>query len=340
MRNRWMAVAVAMLLPVVVLGACSKSSKSSTTSSAASTDAPVNTAPSPNGSGASSTPPTTSRGPTPSAGAPCGRQAAPPTQYDHVVVMVEENRTWTGGSSPAIGMGFSADKMPFLHGLATRCAYFTDWKETNGAQSSLTQYIGMTSGVSNKATVDDCNPSDTCHSTDDNIFRQIRTHNGTPRTYVDGATQPCTEGTNKPKHIPALYYWGGNDRSHCKAEVRPFTELDVNQLPTLAFVVPDQCHDGHDCDDTQVDAFAKTTLTRILDGASYRAGRTLVVVVYDEDRPVPNVLVAPTARPGAITSPAGSHASLLKTIEQALGLPVLKQGEMPQAISLRAPAHL
>ena len=50
------------------------------------------------------------------------------------------------------------------------------------------------------------------------------------------------------------------------------------------------------------------------------AAATLVVVVYDEDRPVPNLLIAPTARGQAIASVVGSHAGLLKTIEQALGL--------------------
>ena len=63
-------------------------------------------------------------------------------------------------------------------------------------------------------------------------------------------------------------------------------------------------------------------------------------MIYDEDRPVPNLLIAPTATPGAISSVVGSHAGLLKTVEQALGLPVMNQGELPQAVSLRESAHL
>lgn len=271
---------------------------------------------------------------------PCGRTADPPPTYDHVVVMVEENRTWTGGRTKSIGLGFSPTAMPFLHQLATKCSYYTNWTETNGTQSSLNQYIGMTSGVANPSTVDDCEPSATCKSTDNNLFRQIRHHGGRPRTYVDGASTSCAAGSNAAKHIPALYYRGGKDRAHCAAEVRPGSELDPAQLPTLAFVVPDLCHDGHDCSDEKVDAFASATLTPILRGSEYAKGRTLIVVVYDEDHPVPNLLIAPTAHAGPITSVAGSHASLLKTIEMALGLPVMKQGQLRSAISLRPSAHL
>ena len=82
---------------------------------------------------------------------PCGvstSSAAPPSHYQHVVIFSFENRTWSN-----VGLGFSATTMPYLHSLATQCTYFTDWRETNLAQNSLTQYIGETSGVNNPNTV-------------------------------------------------------------------------------------------------------------------------------------------------------------------------------------------
>ncbi len=325
------AVALISVGIAVAVVAAVKASDSGSRSSATTTDNPTSTTPSattsPLAAGASST-------------EPCGRTVDPPEVYEHVVMLLEENRTWSGGRSPGVGMGFSASVMPFLHGLAAQCAYYADWVETDGAQNSLNQYIGLTSGVANRSTVDDCDPSATCRSTDDNLFRQIREAGGTSRSFVDGATEPCSTGQNKPKHVPALYYQGGDDASHCTTEVLPLSELDPDHLPTLAFIVPDQCHDGHDCDDDVVDSWAKAMLTPILDGADYRAGTTLLVVVYDEDRPVPNLLIAPTARGQAIASVVGSHAGLLKTIEQALGLPVLQQGQLPDAVSLRESAHL
>jgi hypothetical protein len=277
----------------------------------------------------------------PSLADPCGRWATtPPATYQHVIVIVEENRTWSGGASPAVGLGFSATKMPFLHSLAARCSYFSRWNETDAAQNSLNQYIGMTSGVANTHTVNDCNPSATCRSTDNNIFRQVRAAGGVPRSYVDGATRTCSAAGNAAKHVPALYFKGGTDASYCATEVRPFTSLNPDALPTFALVSPNLCHDGHDCSDTTVDAWAKTLLTRLLNGSNYRSGNTLVVLTYDEDRPVPNLLIAPTAHKGVINSVIGSHASLLKTVELALGLPVMSQGQLPTATNLRTIAHL
>jgi len=269
---------------------------------------------------------------------PCSSSGKAPTKYAHVVMVLEENRTWSGGRSPEVGVGFSGGKMPYLAGLAATCSYYTDWKETNGKQNSLNQYIGLTSGVANPNTVFDCTPSASCQSTDNNIFRQIRSAGGTPRTFVDNATEPCSPGKNAAKHIPALYYQGGDDASFCTKEVLPLSKFDPNALPTLSFIVPDLCNDGHDCSDETVDSWAKKTLTPILSSKDYLAGDTLVVVVYDEDQPVPNLLIAPTANKGEISSVAGSHADLLKTIEEVLGLKVMDQGQLPDAISLRAPS--
>jgi hypothetical protein len=276
----------------------------------------------------------------PTADDPCGRSVDPPATYEHVVIIVEENRTWTGGRSSAVGMGFSGGDMPFLEQLATQCSYFVDWLEMDPIQNSLNQYIGLTSGVKSATVGNDCEPSATCMSTDDNIFRQVRESGGSARTYVDGATEPCSVGDNRAKHIPALYYRGGDDPSHCLDEVRPMSDFDPQELPTFAFVVPDLCHDGHDCGDDVVDDWAWSKIEPILDSEPYGRGQVLVVVIYDEDQPVPNLLIAPTATPGAIDDVVGSHASLMKTVELVLGLPVLDQGELPDAPSLRSSANI
>ena len=308
-----------------------------TTIAATSTAAPSTSAPSTAAADGTSTTATIDA---PTLAAPCGSTAEPPSTYEHVVMLVNENRTWTGGRSNAVGMGFSGGDMPFLEGLAADCSYFVDWTEMDAEENSLNQYIGLTSGVKSTTISDDCPPSDACRSTDDNIFRQVRESGGTARTYVDGATEPCSAGDNRVKHIPALYYQGGDDPSHCVDEVRPMSEFDPNALPTFAFVVPDLCHDGHDCGDDVVDEWARSTLQPVLDSASYRRGDTLVVVIYDEDQPVPNLLVAPTAHQGPIDQLVGSHASLLKTVELALGLPVLDQGQLPDSPSLRSAANI
>jgi hypothetical protein len=267
----------------------------------------------------------------------CGSASAPPASYQHVVVFSFENRTWSN-----VGLGFST--MPYLRSLASQCSFFSDWTETNTAQSSLTQYIGETSGVNNSSTVNDCNPSSTCRSIDNNIFRQVRLAGGTARNYVEGATTGCSASGNAAKHIPALYYFGTytdgsgthSDHDFCNSEVRPYSEFDVNNLPTYAFITPTQCNDGHDCGDATVDAWAATNIQRVLNSSAYQAGSVAVFVWYDEDQPVPNLQIAPTGNAGNITQTGiGSHAAMLKTIENMLGLPVMNQGQLPAASDLR-----
>jgi hypothetical protein len=274
------------------------------------------------------------------ASGPCASTGAPPAHYDHVVVFSFENRTWS-----SVGLGFSATKMPYLHSLASQCSYFSDWTEANTLQNSLTQYIGETSGVDNPATVNDCNPSASCLSNDDNIFRQVRLAGGTARNYVEGATSGCSAGGNAPKHVPGLYYYGTytdgtgphSDHDFCDTEVRPYAEFDPDNLPTYGFISPTQCNDGHDCVDAIVDAWASTNIQAVLDSAAYKAGTVGVFVWYDEDHPTPNIQIAPTSHKGDITQAGiGTHAALLKTIENMLGLPVLTQGQMPTATDLRS----
>lgn len=280
----------------------------------------------------------------PSNAAKCGSVAAPPSTYEHIVVIMEENRTWDGVG----GVGFADPNMPFLHDLGTNCTVFADWTETNTAQNSLTQYIGLTSGVNNPATVNDCQPSATCRSTDDNIFRQVRQAGGTARNYVEGAATGCSVGTNAAKHIPALYFYGSysdgtgahNDHDFCNDEVRPLTELDPDNLPTFAMITPGECSDGHDCVNATVDSWAAAQLQPILDGADYQAGTTAVMVLYDEDHPVPNLLIAPTANRGISLALGAGHAAMLRTWDEMLGLPIIGTPEVTGAVSLRGPAHI
>ena len=271
---------------------------------------------------------------------PCQGLAAP-TTYQHVVVVMMENRTW----NQVGGVGFGA--MNYLASLATRCAFYANWTETNPEQDSLTQYIGLTSGVDNPRTVNDCSPSAACSSTDSNIFRQVRETGGTARSYVEGASEPCSAAGNAAKHVPALYYRGvytdatgtHTDADFCTTEVRPAGELDPNHLPTFAMLTPNLCHDGHDCPNSQVDDWARVHVAAILSGDDYRAGSTAVFVLWDESDPVPNLLIAPSAEAGP-RGGRGSHAAALETIEEMLGVPILAQGQLPTASDLRATAPI
>ena len=93
-------------------------------------------------------------------------------------------------------------------------------------------------------------------------------------------------------------------------------------------VSPDLCDDTHDCSVATGDNYLKTLLTPILASPSYRAGKTAVIVVYDEFTPLPNVLMSKSVRPGTISVPV-THNLLLHTVESMLGLPWLVGNRRP-----------
>jgi len=165
--------------------------------------------------------------------------------------------------------------------------------------------------------------SATCSTDADNLFRQARTAGLRAVNYVEGATKPCDATNNAVRHVPAMYMWREEDRVHCADQVRPFSEFDVDHLPSFAFVTPDPCNDGHNCDDKTVDRWARAHIRPVLTSAAYRAGEVAVFVWYDEDHPVPNLWVAPTAKSQSSALAGAGYAGTLAAWESMLGLPCL-----------------
>jgi hypothetical protein len=311
---RNLQILVSILLLAVVCGCSSGSSGRSSTNST-STTALTST-----NTHARTSPPTV-----------CGTAEPHQERYESVVVFSFENRTWESVG----GAGFGS--MPYLRALARQCAYFADWTETDTTQNSLTQYVGQVTGARQPGTIDDCRPSATCSTRADNIFRQARRARLVAINYVEGASSGCSAEGNASKHIPALYLWGADDRAHCDEQVRPLRELNVAALPDFAFVTPTECNDGHDCANAIADDWARAHIQPVIDSAAYRAGEVAVFVWYDEDHPVPNLWITPTATPGVNTLAGAGFAGTLAAWESMLGLPCL--AEACEAADMRAAAN-
>ena len=248
----------------------------------------------------------------------CNNGQVAQAQYQKVVVFSFENRTWSSVGGVGFGTG-----MPYLRGLAQSCSYFSSWTETNTSQNSLTQYGGQVTGAFQSALVNDCSPSASCSTTADNIFRQARVAGKSAINYVEGASGGCSASGNAAKHVPTLYMWGSDDRTFCSAQTRPYSEFNPNSVPNFAFITPTLCNDGHDCVNSTVDNWARANVQPVLDSAAYQAGQVAVFIWYDEDSPVPNMQIAPTAKPGPFGTSGIGYASTLKAWESMLGFPCL-----------------
>ncbi len=274
------------------------------------------------------------------AAAPCGRTVTAPAHYQHVVIVVMENKQY----SQVIGNAGA----PYLTGLAHQCATATNYAANSSP--SRPNYLAMTSGtIPAGCPGSDADPP-SCTTTTNNIFRQVINSGHTAKSYVESMPSNCkiaSGGLYATKHNPWPYYVGTNDRTRCAKFDIPLgsstsgalvNDINAGHLPTLSYVVPNLCNDTHDCAVSVGDAWLKSVVGRILAGPNYAAGNTAVIVVYDEYTPLPNVWIAPSVKPGAVYTGAVNHYALLRTVEQTLGLGAL--GGAATAPSLRTPFRL
>jgi hypothetical protein len=158
------------------------------------------------------------------------------------------------------------------------------------------------------------------------------------KTYVQGSTQNCTRSDRDPfTHIPALKDCGLNDVS-LDAFAGDFTATDL--APSLAWIVPDACHDGSEgtCTDAtdgptglaRADAWLRTWVPAIT-GSKAFADDGLLVVLFDggglpepaagAERPaVGAVIVSRFTREGVVSTKRYDHLSLLRTLAGTFGV--------------------
>lgn len=244
---------------------------------------------------------------------PCG-VAGTPAARQKVVVFSFENRTWSG-----VG-GTQFESMPYLNSLAKKCSTFSQYTEPDTSQNSATQYVGQWDGnVAGNSVRDDCTPSSSCQSLQNNIARQVRGAGSTARSYVEGASSSCSASGNAAKHVPALYFRSAADAAQCATEVKPLSQFDPNNLADFTFITPTLCNDGHDCGNSTVDSWAQTNIAPVLASAAYKAGQVTVFVWYDEDHPVPNMQMSWHADAG-VKSTAVNYCSTLRAWEDMMGV--------------------
>jgi hypothetical protein len=169
-----------------------------------------------------------------------------------------------------------------------------------------------------------------------NLVDTLRRAGKTWKTYAEGLptagfTGPFA-GRYAKKHDPLLYFEDVAARPQRLRRIVPLTafarDLAAHALPDFSLVVPDLCHDMHDCPVSTGDAWLGAFLRPLLRSGDLAHG--VVYVVFDEGTGdaggggrVPALVVGPDVRPGARSDVPLDHYSLLRTIEDAWHLPPL-----------------
>jgi hypothetical protein len=273
-------------------------------------------------------------GEAPSVSAPATPSAAPPptTTVSHppplpegatIFVIVMENHDYheVVGHSDA----------PYLNELIHRYGLATNYVGEH-RHPSMPNYIELTSGGS-WGIHDDHAPSSHPLAVD-NLGSQLEAAHIPWRAYMESMGEPCrteSAGEYAVKHNPFVYYDAIRGRPDlCRAHDVDFAELSAD-LATAAnrfvWITPNMCHDMHNCPVSEGDQWLHEHVPEILASPGFTRGGILFITwdegEHGQDR-IATVVASPRiVSPNFRSDVRHTHASLLATIEDQLGLPRL-----------------
>jgi phosphatidylinositol-3-phosphatase len=242
--------------------------------------------------------------------------------FTHVVLVVFENHE-------ASSIAGNPDA-PTFNGLARRYARLTDYEAV--AHPSLPNYLALVSGSTQGITSDCWN----CIVRARNLADTLAAAGRTWKTYAEDLPYPGftggSAGRYAKKHDPFLYFRDVAGSRARLGRVVPYTQLArdlaARRLPDFSLVVPNLCHDMHDCSVATGDAWLKAHVVPLLRSPRLRGGT--VFVVFDEGTSdaggggkVEALALGPAVRRGSTFARATNHYGLLRTIEDAWQLPRL-----------------
>jgi acid phosphatase len=236
----------------------------------------------------------------------------PPPAYDHVVVVMEENRS----ASDVAGS-------PYLTELAGRGVSFT--RMYGLVHPSQPNYIALFSGSMHGVTDDGVYDIDA-----PNLLSSLSASHRTFASYSEGLPsvgyRGAIAGRYVRKHNAVASFT--NTPSVVNLPFSSFPTDHYAELPTVSFVAPDLDNDMHDGSVATADAWLRTNLDGYARWAV--ANNSALIVTFDESTgmtdprttPIATIVVGAGLRQGENSTPLTLY-SLLRMLEEMYGLPTL-----------------
>lgn len=260
------------------------------------------------------------------ASTPSGRAVAAPTSASttprpKIMVVVLENTDYA-----------AALQQPFLASVAKRGALLTNFKAE--ARPSQPNYIALIAGSTYGVISDDNVTIDARQIGDLLDARSLRW-----KVYAEGYPGNCflgaRDGLYVRKHVPFLSFKAvQQDRDRCARIVDAAelaNDLKDGTLADFSLYIPDIHNDGHDTGVAYADRWMSAVFGPVLQDANLM-NSLLFVVTFDESKStlfggnhVATIIVGDGVRPGAILTGGYNHYSLLRFVEDELGLGTLGQ---------------
>ncbi|HEV8607086.1 MAG TPA: alkaline phosphatase family protein [Tepidisphaeraceae bacterium] len=260
-------------------------------------------------------------------GAPGSALAAAPLpyRYDHVVIVIEENK----GYPTIIG----SSSAPYINQLATEGANFTNFYAF--PHTSAPNYGELFAGYHNN--IPDFGIAPGVPLTTPNLGAEIRAAGFSFGGYAQGLPSVGFTGESSGdyvrRHNPWVNWQNDAPDAHpnqLPSSVNmPFSMFPANfaNLPTVSFVIPDNLHNMHDAGAGPIST-ADTWLKNNID-AYYQWAKThnsLLIVTYDEDghetnnyNRIPTLFAGAGVRPGSTISSSYTLHNFLRTVEDMYG---------------------
>ena len=307
-------------------------------------------------------------------GSGSGYQDAPVVAAGRTVFVIPlENK-------PSAGIYGNTTNAPYINGLMPTAAYATKFKDELPSLDSEPHYIWMEAGTNvftdrSFTTDNDSSPSNSTATTD-HLTAQLNAANVPWMSYQEditaGTCPIASTAEYAAKHDPFVFFQDivgsppSASNAGCIAHHKPYSQFAADLatgMTGFVFITPNLCHDMHGdptCSVAQSsrvsagDAWLAALLPRLTALPSYRTGKTLIVVTFDEgsegnatgvdctdpayysmhvDCHIATIVLSAYLRPGAVDSGDHNLYGLLGTFEDVLGYPRL--GRAVGASSLR-----
>jgi hypothetical protein len=256
-----------------------------------------------------------------------------PGPVSRIAVIVLENKEY----NQIIGRAGA----PYLNVLARHSAVAANYYAIT--HPSLPNYLALTGGSTFGFAGNDCG---TCSVSHRNLVDQLEAARISWKVYAQDMPSTCstqvTAGAYVRRHDPFLYYRDVADNPRRCQFVVPATvlnrDLADHALPRFMWLIPDICDDMHSCGIYTGDLYLRGIVPRLL---AELGPSGVLFITYDEGSSdlgccgvakggrILTLVTGPGARAGARSVTPYDHYSLLRTIEDLLGLPRLGGAALP-----------
>jgi len=256
-----------------------------------------------------------------------------PGPVSRIAVIVLENKEY----NQIIGRAGA----PYLNALARQSAVAANYYAIT--HPSLPNYLALTAGSTLGFSGSDCG---TCSVSHRNLIDQLQAARISWKVYAQDMPSTCstsvTSGAYVRRHDPFLYFRDVADNPKRCQFVVPATaltrDLADHALPRFMWLIPDICDDMHSCDTYTGDRYLRAMVPRLL---TELGPSGVLFVTFDEGSSnlgccgvarggrILTLVAGPGARAGARSMTPYDHYSLLRTIEDLLGVPRLGGAALP-----------